>query len=144
MKELIDYDLHDGGDVVPIVQPFKYRGKSYTLEEAMEGGVIEWRNACQRSFKTGPSGERYIDGLADVQVLLLSKCIHDASGVLVSSVELRNWQPKVIRDLYKQAMTFNELNEADDLTERDINERIDQLQKRLKTLKESGEPAKNG
>jgi hypothetical protein len=130
IPEMLDY-----GDLPPVEIPVKYRGKDYILREASEDTACRYKGAflaCAKEWQDGKPVR--VEGLPDLEPLLVSLCLFEqladddprnqprkSDGKRLgerqlSPVEVRTWQPHVVKDLYAHAKRISKLDEGGPVT----------------------------
>jgi len=76
--------------------------KSYVLKEASEDAAAKYQNALFRSTTLGPDMKPVkVDGLADIEPLLVSLCLYDGEENLVPLDVIRSWPARIVKKLYQ-------------------------------------------
>lgn len=143
MHEMMRFDLA----VVEV--PIKIGNNDYILREASEDAVCKYRNALLKSTKLGPEGKpSAIDGMADVEPLLVSFCLfekYDHKGVQkernVSLQTIRSWPSRIVTQLFDKAKEISEIEEKE--TPEELEKQIASLQEKLEQAKAKDDPSKN-
>lgn len=105
-------DLVFSGELTEV--PVMISGKSYTLKEASGEAACIYRNTMLKCTRLGVDGKpSSVDGLADIEPLLVSLCLFDSSGNQVPVKTVRSWPSKVVNRLYTKAKEISELDEED-------------------------------
>lgn len=155
-EEQVDISPMDFGDLKPVEIPVSIQGKQYVLREASGDAACRFRNAVAKSYKLTPDGKAVaIDGLPDVEPLLVSMCLYvpgadgklvvKANGdvdqkTLVPIATIRGWPSSVMKKLFEKAKAISELGENDNIEV--VEKQIEVLQRRLAFLRGDGD-AKN-
>lgn len=109
----------DGFTLVEI--PVTILGKKYLIREASGDAACKYRNAVFKSTTMGPDGKPVkIEGLADVQPLLVSLCLYLVGengevGQLVPLSVVRSWPDRIIRPLFQEIKRISVLDDTDDV-----------------------------
>lgn len=113
MKRKLEFD-----SVLLITVPVTIAGKQYELREASGDASAKYRNAMLACSTLGPDGKpTRMDGLADVDFLLLSLCLFDVGlGTLVPECEVRSWPNRICEAL------IDELKEISGMSEKDLED----------------------
>lgn len=135
-------------DLEPIRIPFRVKKHRYILVEASEDAARKYRNAGARSARMADGKVIGVDGIADVQSLLVSLCVFipDDHGRVrlykddipdqrfrVELDTVRGWSAKTVKDLFNRIKEISDLNEDD--TEETLAKRIEEDTKRLNELR---------
>lgn len=155
MEEQVDLSPMDFSDLAPVEVPVTVADKKYILREASGDAACRWNNAVSKAYKLSPDGKAVaIDGLPDVEPLLVSMCLYtpDANGkvvvkangdadpkTLVPLATIRSWPSRVQKALFDRAKKISALGETDDAEV--VEKQIEVLQRRLAKLR--GEPSPN-
>lgn len=94
--------------------PVKFKGNEYVLREATSGAAKEFSNARISRVKMSGTGEATSYGsLGDLEPLLVSLCLFEASGkpVTIKFVELMPY--KVQKALYNKAKEISGMDDDD-------------------------------
>lgn len=137
-------------DLEPVFVPVKLKGKNYRLIEADTDAAVKYRNAVVRCAKLGPDGKPVLlDGAADSEPLLVQLCLREVvkeRGVErlapVSLGFVKSLAPNVTADLYARAKRISKLDIEED-TEETLTQQLENIQKRLDTLRASRDSEKN-
>lgn len=134
----------DLSDLEPISLPFNWAGKRYLLCEASGDAVCKYRNAIMKAAKPNADGTMTsAEGVIDTEYLLVSLCTFEiktnpkdgstsVSPQHVSEATVRSWPHRVKERLFRQVEQMSELGQ---MTEKQIDERIQQLEKARADLK---------
>ncbi len=139
----LSYDL----EMVEI--PVKIGKEDYILREASESAVCKYRNALLKATKLGPDGKlASIDGMADVEPLLVSLCLYekyDHKGEkkerLVNIQKILAWKSSIVKDLFANCKKISEID--DDETAESLNKQMEELKEKMEKLKEKEDKVKN-
>ena len=102
-------------DTTPTRLPVKIDGVEYTLQEANGKAACIYRNTMLKCSKLGPSGKvSSVEGLADVEPLLVSLCLFDSANNPVSLEKVLSWPSRIIKPLFENAKQISELEEEDE------------------------------
>lgn len=86
--------------------------KKYVLREATGAVAAKYRNACMACMKLTPDGKSAgIQGLADVEPLLVSMCLFTEEGSSVELSLIKAWPAKVVKKLFETAQEISDLKE---------------------------------
>lgn len=119
----------DFRDLQPQSIPVPIGKECYRLFEASGDAARVYRNSVLRSTKLGPDGKPVsVEGLADAEPLLVSKCLYKADGdfnvptdgngwptdptKLVHQNVIMRWPQRVQKGLYDWVMRVSGLNDA--------------------------------
>lgn len=93
--------------------------KSYVLKEASEDAAAKYQNALFRSTTLGPDMKPVkVDGLADIEPLLVSLCLYDGEGNLVPLDVIRSWPARIVKKLYQWVRENSDLEGGEGEEER--------------------------
>lgn len=93
--------------------PVSIRGVAYVLKEASGDAAAKYRNACLRATRVGKDGKfSAVDGIADVEPLLVSLCLFTQEGKRVSDSVVRGFPSKAVKALFDKAKEISGLNEV--------------------------------
>lgn len=99
--------------------PLTIAGERYIIVEASEDAAKKYKNTAMRATKFSDKGKPSgVDGLADVEPLLVSMCLFklDETGarspVLLSTV--LKWPHRVVEPIYQKARELSGLKEDKD------------------------------
>lgn len=127
-------------DLTPIEIPVKIKDQSYTLIEATGDVVSKYRTALSRLAKIRDGQAEIVGNVGDTDLLLLSLCLKDSGGALVSVDTLRGWKGSVVQKLVAKLKEISLLDQEE--SEADLQRRLEDTQRRLTALKEGKDPAK--
>ena len=135
-QELLNLD-----DVLPVEVPVQYGGKAYLLKEATGDASCRWRNAALKTAKLGPDGKPVsLEGVADLDPLLVSLCLFEPDGKPVPLPVIRSWPARVQKRLYEKAKSISQLGDAGDGDGADTAEgletKIAELREKLNRLED--------
>lgn len=88
-------------------------GVQHTLSEATEGVACHYRNAVMRSAKMSDGKVVGTEGVADVQPLLVSLCLKDATGKPVPLPTVKSWPSRVVKPMYDWIREVSQLEEGE-------------------------------
>lgn len=111
--------------LAPIEVPATIAGKQYLLREASEDAACKYRNAAMRAARFNDRGKvSSIEGVADVEPLLVSLCLFELTGDgkchlghtvpgerPVPIDELRRWPAKRVKTLFERIKDISDLGE---------------------------------
>lgn len=107
-------------NILPVEVPVSVAGKKYVLREASGDAACRYRNALLKSTRLGPEGKpSVIDGLADVEPLLVSLCLFEvlSDGTLakgpVPAHVIRSWPARIQKALFERAKQISDLEERE-------------------------------
>ena len=132
--EEIDY-----GDLSLIQIPVRIGGGAYVLQEADEAAAVAYQNAATKAARFNEDGNLTgVDGAADVEPLLVSRCLFDRSpaGGVGSPVPLdtiKKWPARIVSKLFEKAKEISQLDTAE--TVEKLEKQIARSQARLVKLK---------
>lgn len=149
----------DFNDLNPIELPVTLGTKRYVLREAGGGDAIEYRNAQLRATRLGPNGKPVgLDGLADAESLLVSRCLYEAepqTGALrtltdgtpdrryrVAEEQVRELPARVLKVLFAEAKRISQLDEGE--TVEALEKQAAEIQTRIRELRDEEGARKNG
>lgn len=125
-------------DLALIRLPVSIGSLKYVLREASGEVACEYRNAQLACTQIGENGKAVsIQGIADVELLLVSRCIFRLDGdreVPVSISEVATWPSRVVKILYEKA---REISEMDVMSEEDLGKQREQLDQRIARMRTS-------
>ena len=139
----------DTQDTTLIELPVQIDKRHFLLREANGDIACKYRNALIKRVTFGPQGNaQSIDGLADIEPLLISWCLIEVAVDEVgqptaerigppSLSDIRSWKPRILKHLYEEAKRISELDEDERtlpqlLKEKEaIEEKIAELEKNL-------------
>jgi hypothetical protein len=111
-------------DLTPSEVAVTLQGQAYILREASAEAARQYRNAIIRSSKLGGEGKKVrvtsVDGVADVEPLLVSLCLFKTVGELRQAVPLPTilqWKSRVVKALFERIKQLSDLDEKDDSEE---------------------------
>lgn len=117
MSEILDL-----GSLDPIEIEVKIDGEIYKIKEASGDAACKYRNAMLACTTLGPDGKpTNIEGMADVEPLLVSLCLYNSAGKRVNVHQIRGWPSRIQKALFEQAKNVSELD-ADEDTDEDKQE----------------------
>jgi len=126
--------------------PVEIGDKRYILREANGVVACKYRNAILACAKMEGGKAAGFEGLADVEVLLVSLCLfrvqEDGSTTPIAIKDVQGWPNRVVKTLFTKAQEISELQEGED-TEESLTKDITAMQKKLKALQEGNSPVKN-
>jgi hypothetical protein len=110
-------------DLTPKVKRIpNLNGKEYVLLEPTEGDAVAYRNAVMKSVRMADGKMIGLVDAAEVEPLLVSKCIREVVPNPKTGVEerrpvqiqvVRGWPSKVVKRLFNDAKEMGELDEKD-------------------------------
>lgn len=116
--ELVDFTLQfDESELVLKEEFIRIGKKRYLLRQADEGGCTQYRNAgiaCARLDSETGKPDR-IEGLAALQPLLVSLCLHEeikGQWQRVSITVVKTWPGPVVKKIFERAKEISDLAEA--------------------------------
>ncbi len=122
-----------------IVVPVTIDGVAYTLHEATGEAACQYRNAAIACSRFGDKGKLAgIQGIGDLEPLLVSLCLRDAASKPVPQKVIRAWPARVQKRLYDTAKKISQLDETDDLET--LKKQRDELDERIKEMDEGNYP----
>lgn len=125
----------DFSSLAPIELPVKYAGRDYVLREASEADAAEWRNANARSARMQDGKVVGVDGIANSQALLVSRCLRDAAtGKNVDVPTIRTWVSRAVKRIFDKAVEISDLREKPE-TEEELVKAISEAQEKLDLLR---------
>ena len=130
--------------------------RKFVLRSANGDAAIKYKNALIKRVTFGSEGNaQKVDGLADVEPLLLvwcmRECVLDAEGepkpgefikMSPNLDDVRSWPPKVITAYHTKITEISEMDEEDDTIE-SLTQQKEAIKKKLAKLEADGDPAKN-
>lgn len=143
-------------DLAPIQVPVHIGKNKYVLHEATEGATCAYRNAQMRAAKFTAKGElQGVDGLADVEPLLISLCLchtddgvnakrrDDGTLITVTLAFVRQLPPQLAKDLFKRIKDISPGMDEQPRTIADIDRAMGELAKERDALVSGESPTKN-
>ncbi len=129
----------------PISIPVSVGSRKFLLREATVAAACEFENAANACTVYNDKGFRCgVKGLADVDSILVAKCLLEVKDGGYSSVsldEVRGWPDRIQRVLYQKVREISGMNYVE--TEEELLKQKTEIEKRLVLLK-NGAAAKNG
>ena len=130
--------------------------RKFVLRSANGDAAIKYKNALIKRVTFGSDGNaQKVDGLADVEPLLLvwcmRECVLDAEGepkpgefvkMSPNLDDVRSWPPKVINAYHAKIKEISEMDEDDDTIE-SLTKQKETIEKKLSKLESEGTKAKN-
>ena len=142
MPEVLDFSSHQIIDVL-VKGP---NGKDYVLREASGDTVAKFNNARARCAQYKDGGLSGVEGLGDLEPMLVSMCLFEDKGdgtpdpqKPVRASILRAWPGPVVKALFDKASEISELDSDKDVAS--LRKQRDALDKQIKQIEE--ESAKN-
>ena len=140
MKDGYNFDSHETIEI-----PFLVKGKNYILREASGETAVVFRNAQIECTTMGPEGKpKKFEGVADVEPLLVSRCsweqTTDGKEKPVSIATVKSWPSRVQKKLFNDAKRISELDES---SLEDLIKERNEINDRIREMKEEKEAAKN-
>jgi hypothetical protein len=141
----VDEMIFESLDLIRV--PVRIGAQQYVLREADEAAAVAYRNAVMKAVRMTEGGPTTLDGAADVEPLLVSRCLftaNEAGGLTpVPLAVIRTWPSRIVKPLFARAKAISELEEGEDTAEQ-LQAKIDKLQARLDKLQAGESAAKNG
>ena len=129
----------DFGDITPIIVPVTISGEQYELREANGNVACQYRNALLKCTQLGPEGKPHkIDGMADVEPLLVSLCMYDSGNHPVPITKVRSWPSRIVKELFNTAKKISQIDEEE--TVASLEKEKAAVEKRLDKLREGNDP----
>lgn len=134
-------------DLQPRRFKFNHDGKRYLVTEASAGAAREYKNACFKATKLSAGKVSSLEGMADVEPLLVSLCTFEvpATGdpIPVSRETVNGWQHRMTQKIYDKIKEVSDL--SDPTGEEGLVKEIARLEKKLEKVRadKAGGPAKN-
>lgn len=120
--------LLDFGDLEPKQIPVRRRGKEYWLREASEDAARKYRNACVRGARMQDGKVVSIDGVGDVQSVLVAACLTEQGTNRTLTVEeLRTWSARHVKQMFDWVKDVSLLDEEPESLEV-LGKRLGELQ----------------
>lgn len=156
--QIAELNFDDQG-LEPIFIPVTYKGKHYVLTEATADVAVRFRNMSMKAAKwqadaNGKPRSAVIDGMADTEPFLVSRCLFHAKLVkvegeadrwvaptlangdldrtkLVSDQVIRGWHPHVLKELFNLCYKISKLSEKEpeNIAPRTIEQLDEEIQK---------------
>jgi hypothetical protein len=149
----MEFDLSGFEELEPKHVDFPIGGKPYRLKEATGAAAVEWRNASIKAAKMRNGKVIGMEGLADTEPLLISKCLFQlvekdgkTKEVPVTRHTIMSWPARIQKRLFDMVTEMSDLKEE---TTEALQRRIVRDQKKLAQLNqrvemgEDEEQAKN-
>jgi hypothetical protein len=128
--------------------------RSFILRECKEGDAVRYRNEQMRAAKMHEGKLVSLDGVANVEPLLVSMCLFEleeqedrttqeivTTERPVTIAEIREMPPRFVKQLFEKAREISELGEQETIAS--IEARMEADRKKLVQLR-GEDPAKNG
>lgn len=114
MNHNISYEPLDYSDHKRIAIPVKGPdGLNYTLREVTEGQAAQFTNARMNRVVLGPKGRpQKIDGMGDLEALLVSMCLVGEQDRPVHENTIKGWPHRVVKELYATAQRISDFDEG--------------------------------
>ena len=134
----------------PVTFPFKIKDAKtnsfiqYYLREATEDAAVKYRNAAMRAARFTDGKLSSVEGVADVEPLLVSLCLYQITpkgDVPVQLATIRGWPARIVKPLFEKAKQLSNLDEGED--EAGIQKQIEDLSERLAKMREDKNKEKN-
>lgn len=138
-------EFQDLESMEPIEERFIWNKRQFVVREADAAAVCSYRNKMMSGAKLGPEGKPVsIDKIADAEPHLVWLCLREVLPTGEKELDLKDVRAlpnRVQRRLFDWIKRVSELDV--DETEQALEQRIAELQLKLKQLKEGKEPPKN-
>jgi hypothetical protein len=115
------HDPFDFSDIVPAEVPVSYGGRHFILREASGDAAARYRNALLKSTKLTDGKVSSMEGMADVEPLLVSLCLWEinpaGAGVKEGPVSLgfiRSMPARIVKALFEKVKVMSDLAETPD------------------------------
>jgi len=142
MTEVFDFSNHQIIDIL-VKGP---NGKDYVLREASGDTVAKFNNARARCAKYQDGGLAGVEGLGDLEPMLVSMCMFEDKGdgtpdphKPIKGNLLRAWPGPIVKALFDKAAEISELDSDKDLSS--LRKQRDAIDKQIKQIEE--DQAKN-
>lgn len=136
--------IFDDGDSELKTIPVRFRGRDYVLREATAEAAARYRNAFFQCGKMVDGKVVGMEGMADLEHLLVSLCLLEtADGQTVPKEEVATWPSRIVKKLFNAAKRMSDLDEEEDTVE-SIDARIKDLSDRRDKMIAGSTAAKNG
>lgn len=134
----------DEMDLAPKEVPITFQGKNYILIEASEEAAVKYRNASMKAMRMEDGKLVRIEGIADVEPLLVSLCLVTAEGrAPISEKVIRGWPARVVKQLFDRCMEMNPDIREKPPTKESLDDQIQKLQKLRADMEAGEDPEKN-
>lgn len=148
--EHADFDF---ADLEPVRLSFKIGKRTYVLCEADGDAGAKYRSAAARSARLNDGKVVGVEGIGDIEPLLVSKCLYDTDDkgnlrvddddkpikkYLVPEGTIRSWPDRVQKALFNKIKEISGLDETDTLEK--LDKQITNLQKKRQKLLADKEP----
>jgi hypothetical protein len=105
-------------DLTPIEVPVTLAGKKYRLREASGATAIKWRNAMTKGLKMVDGKLSGIEGVGDLDLLLLTLCLFEVKddgtlGAAISNQAAGSIKYSVFKKLVAEAKRISDLEEGE-------------------------------
>lgn len=137
-------DSFDFPDIAPVEKPVKIGSKDYTLREASTEAARRYRNQLFRSTKFADGQVASVEGMGDIEPLLVSLCLYeqytDAKGATkertVPLPTVLSWPSRVTKKYFDWIKLVSDLDEKE--TVETLEKRLADTEKRLEKLRKEG------
>ena len=106
----------DFSALIPVVIPVRYGERDFVLKEADGEAAATYRNAAMKAARFVDGKVTNIEGLADVEALLVSLCLFevkpDGSHGRLALGFVKSLPARMLKKLYEKAMEISDLNES--------------------------------
>lgn len=130
-------------DITPTEIPVKIGDQQYTLKEATGEIQVKYQNAASACTRLDSRGKfRGVEGIGDLEPLLVSLCLFNGDGKNVPIETIKGWRGSIQKKLFDKAKQISGMEDIA-TTRKEITEKIAELQERRQELDEEEQEAKN-
>jgi len=94
--------------------PITIGGEDYVLREASGDAGCKYRNALLACTTLTDGKPSRIEGMADVEPLLVSLCLFTQGGRPVTVPKVRSWPSRVVKALFEKIKEISDLDEEEE------------------------------
>ncbi len=120
-----------------IVVPVKIGNRNFKLYDASEDAAVKFQNIASRAVKFTAGEMSGIEGVANVEPLLVSMClweVKDGQELPIAEGEIRKWPSRVVKPLFDRVKKISGMDDERFKTVQDVDKEIAKLQKRRAEL----------
>ncbi len=141
----MEHQLFDDMDIAPREVEFKLGGVQHVLKEASADAARRYRNTAVKAAKMSDGKVTGLDGVADVEPLLVSLCLfkrEEKGDKPIKLDDVLKMPSRVTKRMFERAKEISDLDEGAD--EESLRKQIAALQQQLDKVVAAKETVKNG
>lgn len=129
---------------IPVELPVTVGDSEYILREASEEVAVNYRNKSMDCTMFNEEGKPIgVKGLADVEVLLVSKCLFTKGNTSVPASTILSWPARTVKALFVKVREISGFDDEEE-TEESLHKQQEEIEKKLKKLRGKSEKNPSG